>query len=60
MRPNVHSLYRDSMTTSEVTCREECPYYTSSKTKVQNANEPKVRLHKMDANLLVGNDLRRY
>ena len=45
------------MTTSEATCREECPYYTSSKTKVQIANKPVVRLHKMDANLLAGNNL---
>ena len=40
------------MTISEATCCEECPYFTSSKTKVQNANRPEVRLHKMDAKLL--------
>ena len=39
------------MTTSEATCHEECPYYTSSKTEVQNANRPEVQLHKMDKKL---------
>ena len=29
---------------------EECPYFTRSKTKVQNTNRPEVRLHKMDVN----------
>ena len=37
---------------SEATCCEECPYFTRSKTKVQNVNRPEVRLHKMDAKLL--------
>ena len=46
-----------AMTTSEATCREECPYYTSSKTSVQIANKPEVWLHKMDAKLLAGNNL---
>ena len=40
------------MTISEVTCCEECPYFTRSKTKVQNAKRPEVRLHKMDAKLV--------
>ena len=40
------------MTISEATCCEECPYFTRSKTKVQNANRPEVQLHKMDAKLV--------
>ena len=50
-------MYRDAMTTSEATCREECPYYTSSKTKVQIVNKLEVWLHKTDAKLLAGNNL---
>ena len=41
-------VYRDAMTTSDATCRKECPCYPSSKTKVQIANKHEVRLCKMD------------
>ena len=54
---NLHSLlrvelYSDTMTINEATCCEECPYFTRSKTKVQNANRREVQLHKMGAKLL--------
>ena len=42
-------------TTSEGICHKECPYYTSSKTKVQIANKPEVRLCKMDEKLSADN-----
>ena len=32
------------MTISEATCCEECPYFTRSKTKIQNANRREIRL----------------
>ena len=32
----------------QATCCEECPYQISSKTKVEIANKPEVRLCKMD------------
>ena len=40
------------MTFREATRCEECPYFTNSKTEVQNANSPEVRLLKTNAKLL--------